>query len=176
MAYGTDQGLLDWATQNGFAIPAGAVPAVMRQRGSVYLDGTYGDPLAPRTFKGVPTGGYAQANQWPRTGVSVYKQPVPDNVTPVQVEHSAYYAGWLDATTPGSLQSDTSQSGAVKSEQIGDLKTEFFGPGDKSTVMTSSPAPVFSYIEGLLGPFLVGSASAASIGLWSIGPKDSACG
>lgn len=53
--YGTDAGLADWLAGQGLALPDGApAPAALRQRGSDYVDGTYG----PR-FVGQPAGGFA---------------------------------------------------------------------------------------------------------------------
>lgn len=169
--YGDDAGLETWLSENGYTLPEGATLAVMRQRGSDYVDGVYGDPLAPRSFKGTPTGGYEQPRAMPRTGLTAWKQAVPDNVIPVQVINASYFAGYMDASSPGSLYSDVSQSGAIKMEQIGDLKTEYFGRDDNTTIMTSTQAPMFSYIEGMLAPFLTGSASVAALGLWSIGTR-----
>lgn len=170
--YGTDEGFADWLTANGYTLPVGApTPAVLRERGSNFIDAAYGDPLAPRSFKGEPTGGYAQVRSFPRTGMLVYKATVPSDIIPVAVEAASYHAAWLEASSPGSLSADMSQSGAVKREKIGELETEYFGAGDSARSMTTVTAPAFLAIDGLLSPYLQGSISTASIGLWSLGPS-----
>jgi hypothetical protein len=41
--YGNDEGFATWLAENGHTLPDGApLPAVLRQRGSVYIDGHYG--------------------------------------------------------------------------------------------------------------------------------------
>ena len=64
--YGDDDGFQAFLTANGYTLPDGApAAAVLRQRGSVYVDGTYS-----LRFSGSPTGGAAQEREWPRTGAT----------------------------------------------------------------------------------------------------------
>lgn len=65
--YGDDEGFATWLAENGYTLPDGApLPVVLRQRGSAYLDATYG----PR-FVGVPTDP-EQEREWPRTGATIF--------------------------------------------------------------------------------------------------------
>lgn len=144
--YGTDQGFTDWLTMNGHVLPENApAPAILRQRGSQYIDGLYGS-----RFSGVPTGGFVQVDAWPRTGAQAYGQPIPNDMTPVAVEHAAYAAAHHEANFPGSLTVAVSQAGAVKRKKIGTIEKEFFeGSGDAVADGTLK----LSAVEGLLAPF-----------------------
>jgi hypothetical protein len=173
--YGSDGGFTTWLAANGYTLPADPPShAVLREAGSSYIDTKYGDPLASRTFKGQPAGGFAQERAFPRSGVTVYAQAVPTDVIPVVVEKASYYAAYIVATDPTALHSSVGQSGAVRRERIGDLETEYFGPQDGMTVMVDSQSPSFSYIEGLLSPFLQGSSSNMTLMVRSLGPRTDA--
>ena len=64
--YGDDSGLAAYLAAQGYVLPEGAATlAVLRQRGSDYLDGLYG-----AQFRGVPTDGVTQERAWPRTGAT----------------------------------------------------------------------------------------------------------
>ena len=147
MAFGDDAGFTAYLAANGYTLPAGApAPAVLRQRGSAYINGTYG-PL----FAGLPTGGFAQEDSWPRDGGEAYGQTIGSDVTPVAVEHASYYAGYQEALRPGSLTVGTSTARSVKRKKIDVIETEFFeGSGNAVADATVK----FSVIEGLLAPFL----------------------
>lgn len=159
--YGDDTAFAAWLAGNGYTLPEGTpTPAILRQRGSNYIDGLYGS-----RFSGVPTGGYAQERDWPRTGAKAYKAVVPDDVIPVQVENASYEAAWHEANNPGALAVATSASAAVKREKIDVIETEYFaGSGDA----VADATVVLSSVEGLLAPFLI-SDTAAALGLWAIG-------
>lgn len=65
-AYGTDQGFTDWLAEQGYVLPEDApAPAVLRARGSAYVDGY------ERFWTGQRTGGVMQELGWPRTGATV---------------------------------------------------------------------------------------------------------
>lgn len=147
MAYGTDEGLAAWLVGNGYVLPPSApAPAVLRQRGSAYIDGLYG-----ADFSGVPTGGFAQERAWPRVGAEAYGQPIPSDMTPVAIEHASYAAAHQEAIKPGSLSISASQGGALKRKKIDTIEKEYFeGSGDAVADATLK----LSAVEGLLAPFL----------------------
>lgn len=146
--YGDDQGFEDWLTANGHSLPESApAPAVLRQRGSSYVDGLYGS-----RFVGTPTAGFAQERAWPRTGARVYGAEIPDSTIPSAIIEASYAAAWHEALNPGSLSAAASASGAVKRERIeGAVEVEYFeGSGSALENATVS----LSTVEGLLAPFL----------------------
>lgn len=162
MAYGSDSGFTAWLALNGLTLPAGAPDAaILRQRGSQYVDNTYG----PR-FWGVPTGGFAQERAWPRTGAKAYGQDIPDDVTPVAVEHASYAAAHQEAIKLGSLSVSATATGAVKRKKIGPIEKEFFeGSGN----VVADGTLKLSAVEGLLAPCLKPETTLASLGLWAVG-------
>lgn len=161
MAYGTDQGFSDWLAINGLTLPLTApTPAILRQRGSQYVDGVYGS-----RFWGVPTGGFAQERAWPRTGAKAYGQDIPDSVIPVAVEHASYAAAHHEAFFPGSLSVAATHAGAVKREKVDVLEVEYVaGSGD----VVADATVRLTAVEGLLAPFLR-SEAPAGLGLWAVG-------
>jgi hypothetical protein len=154
--YGTDQGFTDWLTTNGFVLPEAApTPAVLRQRGSQYLDGVYGS-----RFPGQPTGGFAQERAWPRTGAEASGQAIPTDAVPVAIEHASYHAAYQEAVSPGSLSVAASTSAAVKREKVDSLEVEYVaGSGDAVADATVR----LSAVEGLLAPFFAGPALAVFV-------------
>ena len=162
MAYGTDQDFDAWLAINGLTLPLNApTPAILRQRGSQYVDGVYGS-----RFWGVPTGGFAQERAWPRTGAKAYGQDIPDSVTPVAVEQASYAAAYQEAIKPGSLSVSATATGAVKRKKIGPIEREFFeGSGD----VVADGTLKLSAVEGLLAPYLKPETTLASLGLWAVG-------
>lgn len=150
--YGTDQGFSDWLTTNGHVLPESALaPAILRQRGSQYIDGLYGS-----RFSGQPTGGFAQDRAWPRAGAEAYSQFIPDDVVPPAIERATYAAAYQEALSPGSLSAAVSAAGAVKRERVeGAVDIEYFeGSGDVAADATIK----LSLVEGLMAPFF-GSAA-----------------
>lgn len=78
--YGDDSAFNAWLVENGYPLPADAPsPAVLRQRGSDYLDVTYG----PR-FVGTPTDA-TQEREWPRTGAFIFGTELATGVIPDRV-------------------------------------------------------------------------------------------
>lgn len=161
MAYGSDSAFTAWLALNGLSLPAGAPDAaILRLRGSQYVDNTYGS-----RFWGVPTAGIAQERAWPRIGAQAFRQAIPDDAVPVAVEHAAYAAAHQDAIKPGSLSVSTTAAGAVKRKKIGPIEKEFFeGSGDAVADGTLK----LSAVEGLLAPYLRPEA-VAGVGLWAVG-------
>lgn len=159
--YGTDQGFNDWLAVSGYGLPVGAPsPAVLRQRGSAYLDATYG-----ARFAGVPTD-FNQGLAWPRVGALVNGTIIPSDVIPASIEIASYIAAFQEATKPGSLAAVASPAGAVKRKKVASIEIEY---QDSSTDGSAvGITPLISTVDGLLGPYLV-STAAARFGLWAIG-------
>ena len=162
MAYGSDSGFTAWLAINGLTLPDGAPDAaILRQRGSQYVDNTYGS-----RFWGAPTAGFDQERAWPRTGAKAFGQTIPDDVIPVAVEQAAYAAAHQEAIKPGSLSVSGTATGAVKRKKIGPIEKEFFeGSGD----VIADGTLKLSSVEGLLAPYLKPESTLASLGLWAVG-------
>lgn len=145
--YGDDTKFTAWLAEQGYALPAGAAaPAVLRQRGSAYLDGTYEARLS-----GVRVLGLGQERAFPRIGAEAYCQAIPSGAVPVQWEHASYFAAYQEAIKPGSLSVGVARSGALKRKKIEGLEREFFeGSGD----VVADATLRLSAIEGLVAPFL----------------------
>lgn len=148
--YGDDAGFNAWLSANGFTLPGGAPSAaVLRERGSAYLDGTYG-----ARFSGYPAAGIAQENAWPRLGAYAYGAAIPADVVPDAVVKAAYAAAWQEATSPGSLSVAVTPGRMIKRQKVeGAVEREFFEPGAGLSAVEASTV-VLSSIEGLLQPFL----------------------
>jgi hypothetical protein len=156
--YGDDGGFTAWMAANGYTLPGGApTAAVLRQRGSTYVDGTYG-----LRFPGTPTGGAGQEREWPRTGaVDRYGTALDAGTVPQRVIDASYMAAYQEAVTPGSLSVVVDPSKRVKRQKVDTIEREFFGPGDASAAV----APVMSAIEGVLAPLLLLEPIGAGIGV-----------
>lgn len=162
--YGTNEAFAAWLTENGYSLPEGApAPAVLRQRGSVYIDGTYGD-----RFVGAPTGGVDQERAWPRFGAVVFGSALASDMTPARVVHAAYEAALQEAREPGSLSVVGSAAQRVKREKVdGAVEVEYQQSGAEE--FAGAMTPVMTIIEGLLAPLLRPEAPSVMPGLWSVG-------
>lgn len=160
--YGTDAAFTAWLAEGGLTLPVDAlVPAILRQRGSAYIDGLYGSQ-----FSGAPSGGFQQERAWPRTGALAYKITIPDDVVPLQVEHASYFSAFQEATRPGSLAITTSAAKSIKRKKIDVIETEYFeGSGNAVVDCTLR----LSTVEGLLAPFLIPETLGQTLGLWAVG-------
>lgn len=148
--YGTDQAFTDWLTANGYELPDGApTPAVLRNRGSGYVDGTYG-----LRFPGVPTGGAAQERAWPRTGATDrWGNALDPNTVPTRVIEASFEAAWAEASSPGSLVASGSAAARVKRERVeGAVEVEYQA---SSSTSVADLTPMLTAVEGLLAPLLV---------------------
>jgi hypothetical protein len=117
-----------------------------RPWGSDYINSTYGS-----RFSGVPTGGYAQADSWPRTGACAYGSAIGADVIPDAVVQASYQAAYAEAVSPGSL-SPTYTPGTNKVlTEVKGIKWEVVGDASKP----GSMIPVIAAVEGLLAPFLL---------------------
>ena len=164
--YGTDGAFATWATANGYALPDGAPSvAVLRQRGSAYLDALYGAKVNAPRFSGQPTGGFAQERAWPRTGAEAYGAAIPSDIVPVAIEQASYFAAWHEANNPGSLSASATQAGALKRKKIDTIEKEYFeGSGDAAADATVR----LSLVDGILAPYLR-QVNGPCLGLWAVG-------
>ncbi len=154
--YGDDSGFTAFLTANGYTLPVGApTPAVLRQRGSAYIDGLHG-----LRFSGVPTGGFAQERAWPRTGAEAYGVAIDPAVVPVAVIQASYTAAYQEAVKPGSLSVVVSGGKQVKRVKAGSVEVEY-ASADGGVVANSTP--LLSAVEGLLAPFLTVSEPAVFV-------------
>lgn len=125
--YGTDQGFTDWLADMGYELPDTAPPvAVLRQRGSTYLDATY-----ERLWTGVRADAVMQERGWPRMGAFVSCiYPIASDAIPLSVVNASYRAGWLDASTPGILSASVTSGQRVKRERVeGAVEVEYMDDG-----------------------------------------------
>lgn len=158
--YGDDAGFNAWLAANGHALTGSLSAAVLRERGSAYIDGQYGI-----RFSGVPTSGFAQERAWPRTGACAYGQAIADDVVPVAVINASYAAAWQEASEPGSLSAVGSAASAVKREKVeGAVEVEY--QAASGSWSAESLSPVLTVVEGLLAPFL--RPAATGIGIWVV--------
>ncbi|TKT79980.1 DnaT-like ssDNA-binding protein [Aquamicrobium sp. LC103] len=141
--YGTDDGFTDYVTAAGYDMPAGSIPAA-RQRGSAYIDGTFG-----ARFIGMPTGGLEQEREWPRIGVP----EVRDDQIPKRVVNASYEAALIELREPGSLSAVVSGTSLVKREKVEGAVEMEYAVSDR-TDLTTAARPVVTVIEGLLAPLL----------------------
>ena len=152
--YGDDTGFAAWLADAGLTLPVGSpLPAVLRQRGSDYLDATY----AARLMCSVPTGGFDQERAWPRTGHLIYGAAIGDTAIPAAWVQASYRAAYRDAATPGWATSSRDPSRMTKREKADVVEREFFEPGETAG---ASGANIDAMIEGLIGPFLCGDYSS----------------
>lgn len=168
MALGNAVDFAAWLVEQGYTLPPGAPSAaVLVVRGSNYINATYGT-----RFSGVPTGGFAQADSWPRTGAYAYGQPIGDSVIPDAVIKASYAAAWQEATSPGSLSAQGAMGATVTREKVDVIEVEYQSAASGKIAFADQIAPTFSQIEGLVRPFLTHDLLADAktpIGLWSIG-------
>lgn len=123
MSYGNDSDFQSYLDTYGYELPLDApTPAVLRARGSAYIDGTYG-PL----WSGAPV---AYPDLWPRTGAVLYcTTAVPSDAVPGAVIDAAYRAAYLEATTPGVLAGPVQSGPRVKRQKVDVIEREFFDDG-----------------------------------------------
>lgn len=156
--YGDDSAFNAWLVENGFTLPADApTAAVLRERGSAYLDATYG----PR-FIGTPTDP-TQEREWPRTGACIFVTELATSVIPDRVVKASYRAAYIAATNPSALSAVVDPNRMVKRQKVDTIEREFFEPSAGADGLFT--ASVSSDIEGLLAPLLrpVGGFPAALV-------------
>lgn len=161
--YGDDPGFEAWLEANGYELPVGAPDeAVLRQRGSSYIDAQYGS-----RFVGAPTGGYAQERAWPRTGACVRGSEIPDDVIPVAVINASYEAALQVANDPASLSVVGSAAQRVRREKVEGAVEVEYQSSSSSCDTAADLTPVMTIVDGMLAPFLRDNAPSG-FGVWVV--------
>ena len=151
--YGDDAGFASWIADNGLSLPAGSpAPAVLRNRGSAYVDATYGQRLTCS----VRSNGPMQERAWPRAG----HPNVPSDVTPLAWVQASYRAGYLIATS-GSLSQAISGEGRVQREKVDVIEQAFFDNGPLKP--GEAVGTIDTEIDGMVSPFLCSLKSVLGI-------------
>lgn len=88
-----------------------------------------------------------QALAFPRTGTDYDDATIPTALARATIELAMSYA---PAFTTASDVLNPATNGNIKREKVGPLETEFFGPGDSSTVLSAYPLIVQRYLAALL--------------------------
>jgi hypothetical protein len=157
--YGTDEGFAAWLAANGYTLPDGALsPAILRTRGSAYLDAVYG----PRLTCSAPTGGIDQDAAWPRTGHLVNGNEIPPDVIPAAWVRASYRAAWLEGSSPGSLSLTVNPNQRVKRQKVGEVEREFFDGGG-SEAGAGGLAVIDAEIDGMVAPLLCNAVGFPAI-------------
>lgn len=163
--YGEDTDLTAWLTANGLSLPVGAPSlAVLRQRGSAYVDGTYG----PRLGCSVPTGGIDQERAWPRTGHVVNGIAIAPDAIPAKWVDASYRAAYLIATNPAFGSATVNPMQRVKRQKVGPIEREFF-EGGAVEIGAGGLAAIDAEIDGLVAGLLCPDVSGEFAGLSAIG-------
>lgn len=145
--YGTDQGLTDWLSAQGLALPANsATNEILRQVGSSYVDAAYGHMLLCSRR----AGGFDQEREWPRVGHKINGQPVPDDLIPLAWINASYRAAYLNAVTPGWSIGSTSPNRITKREKVDTIEREFFASDEAAGSMSAPGMASDAIINGML--------------------------
>jgi hypothetical protein len=155
--YGDDTAFTAWLASRGLTLPVGAPsPEVLRQRGSDYLDATYG----PRLICSAPTGGLDQERAWPRTGHMLNGQSIASDAIPAAWVRASYRAAWLEASRSDSLSATVRPDQRKRREKVDVIEREFFDAGEIK-IGGGNIAVVDAEIDGLVAPFLCASRFAS---------------
>lgn len=147
MAYGTDEDFQQWAEAQGIALPTSPAAAVLRNRGSAYIDALYGARFVGRRAS------WDQDDEWPRTGAMTnIGEVVPPNAVPRQVVLASYRAAAAEAQGVDLARPFDPAGGEarVKREKVDVIETEYVAPPADA----ASAAPVVAGLESLLAPFI----------------------
>lgn len=148
--YGDDAAFQAWLDAAGYELPAETpAPSVLRQRGSDYLDATYG----PRLMCSTPTGGLDQERAWPRTGHVLQGQPIAADAIPSAWVRASYRAAWLEASKSGALTATVRPDQRVRRQKVDVIEREFFDAGEIK-VGGANIAVIDAEIDGLVAPLL----------------------
>ncbi len=165
--YGTNEAFAAWLAGQGLTLPVGAVPAVLRQIGSDYMDAAY----EPRLACSRRTAGFAQERAFPRVGHVVGGETLPDDMIPQAWINGSYRAAYLHATEEGWALAGEDPNRIAKRERVeGAIDTEYFGPKDGQASGNAAPGfNVDPMIDGMVSLFLCPDQTGEWAGLWAIG-------
>jgi len=158
MAYGTDQGFLDWLAAQDLTAPV-TPPAlsVHRQIGSAYVDAAYEWALTCSTR----AGGFDQVDAWPRKGHRVNGELVPDDHVPLAWVHASYRAAWLNATNPGWATAAKDTTRVTRREQVDTISREFFAADEVAQLDAAPGMNADPIINGMVKPWLCSKGRSA---------------
>jgi len=149
-AYGTDEGFLAWLSGQGMTLPDGAVPAVLRQIGSAYVDAAYEQSLQCSRR----AGGFEQELAWPRVGHRVNGREVPDTLIPPAWINASYRAAYLEAMNPGWATGSTDPNRITKREKVDVIEREFMTAADVGGAASAAGIAADALINGMVLPWL----------------------
>lgn len=147
--YGTPQGLRDYCTLRGIALPADMLDdeeaEIALRVGSEFVDYGYSD-----LFGGTKTGERAQVREWPRRqAYDVDQYLIGENTIPREIESATYEAAAIHARNPGSLSVDYTPSKYRSVSVDGAVSVEFAQFNDAIEAQ-----PQYLAIRRALGPIL----------------------
>lgn len=147
--YGDDTAFAAYLTANGYTLPDGAASAaILRQRGSAYIDALYG-----WRFPGVPVDGSSQDRAWPRTGAhDIYGTAIASDAVPTRIIDASYEAAWIEANSAGALSKTFTPGEQKVLTEVKGIKWTLTGDATREKAMSV----VSTVIEGILYP-LIGS-------------------
>lgn len=158
MAYGTDDGFLEWLAAQGLPPPAGD-PAVLRQIGSNYIDAAY----EARLNCSSRAGGFNQLLAWPRKGHKMNGQTVPSDLIPQAWINASYRAAYLEDMTPGWAIAQITPGRVTKRERVDTVEREFFDQAQSGGGSDAAPGmPSDAVINGMILPWLCSSGRSAN--------------
>jgi hypothetical protein len=148
--YGTDEGFAAFLTDNGYTLPDDApAPAILRQRGSDYLDAAY----EPRLSCSARADPFTQDRAWPRTGHTRHGVAVPDDLIPPAWVNASYRAAWLEASQPGWASGNINPNRITKREKVDVIEREFFSATEARFVQGVG-GNTDAMIDGAVTPWL----------------------
>lgn len=169
--YGDDSGLQAWLDSYGYTLPDTAPSlAVLRQRGSDYLDGLYAAVSAQDTgytWSGDVSDPIEQERAWPRTGAYAGSVAISSDAIPPAVVRASYYAAYIEGSKAGSLSAMASNASRAVRKKVDTIEVQYSDPGASGDIGMDA-APVNTAIFGMVKPFLV-KRSATPLLMMSIG-------
>lgn len=161
--YGTDQGFSDWLGAMGYVLPEDAPdPAVLRLRGSVYLDATYGGK-----WSGQPADP-EQDRAWPRVGALIgCEVPIAPDYVPAGIVTASYRAAWLEAQQPGVLDFAATPGGRIAKQKAGPVERAFHDDGPAAAGSLGSYLD--AAIDGAMQRYICDRADGLGVGMWALG-------
>jgi hypothetical protein len=115
------------------------------RRAAAYLNGL--------NWKGVRQFGRAQSMAWPRTDASDGEgNQIPEDTVPDEVKRAQHVFARAELLSPGILTPQVVVNEAIKSEQVGPLRTEFFEASRNVEQFRPILTQAQDLIAGLLKP------------------------
>lgn len=143
-----------------------AVKTAALERGTDYIDGRYRWEMKSgrwrSMFPGEPTAGRSQDREWPRTGAEDYNgNAIPDDETPIEVEHATYEAALRELVSPGSLSPDFVPTGQVIKEKVGPIEVGYASPQAMPNQLPNRP--IVPAIDEIIAPVIIKPAEYPAV-------------